>query len=133
MGMTSPAIIVSYTVKRRSVFIGDCIITAMIDRGQHNLERGRPTLALRADLVVRLVSASVHRNARKGVGVRESACLRNVLIPLWKGSCNGVPTTQSARGCIFMKTFYNRIYAVMPLDVLGRTRATLMDSSSFLP
>jgi hypothetical protein len=27
----------------------------------------------------------------------------------------------------------NCIHAVMPLDVLGRTRATLMDSSSFLP
>lgn len=56
--------------------------------------------AVTADLVVRLMLALVHRNARKGVGVQRCVCvvcLRNVLIPLTKGSCHGVPITRNVK------------------------------------
>ncbi len=68
----------------------------MIDCGQHNLVRGRPTIVA-ADLVVRLSVLIVHRNARKGVGVLQHCTLKERANPPEKGSCCGVPITQRAR------------------------------------
>ena len=98
----------------------------MIDCGQHNLVRGTPNYIRRGrsrgetDATAWRLCASVHRNARKGVGVLvEPVYLRNVLIPLTKGSCCRVPINTkrkrpSSRTCF---DYVVVLDAVMPLDV----------------
>ena len=87
------------------MLIGDCVVRVRSIAGNTTwyevrlLSSDKPR---EADLVVRLALCSVHRNARKGVGVAarsdDAATLEERANPPEKGSCRRVPITQSARG-----------------------------------
>ena len=83
---------------------------------------------LRADPVASF-RAENRRNARKGVGrAVQTAWLKVRAIPQETETSSRVPTKRSSAWFLASK---NRVLnAVMPLDVLGRTRATLTEPTS---